>query len=381
METPQVHLHDSLGVRLGTLTRVTSVNRSWAILQPGQASCRVSLVDDEGRFDPLVRELHPYRGRAVAIESEHYPFPWVGAITNVQEDPAERTAQVTAVSLDAVLRERYLPVGAAYDNDAGQVFRLILQDSNLANDSGISVGGTPAQGRAYAASFPDRSVYGALNALCQHTGHEWGMEYDVRPERIIAAAIFVPELGFDRFESVTLTDGGNCERVQSGIDGRGKVFALHMVAGQTSVLEAYTERARALRQISSGQEPRGGAYIGAAASVHGYEVERSEIGGSPLTRAEALRVAESLRSEGALVAASELLLGRPRAAERVLRLRVFEDDPSTWARLDIGSVVHFVSAEAFLGEGYDGPVRIVGVQPMEESGDLELVCQVLGARA
>lgn len=379
MNTPRVHVHDSLGVRLGTLTRVASVNRSWAVMQPGQASLRVAMLQDDGALDPLVRELDPRLGRAIVVESDHYPHVWVGSLTNVNEEPGERAVHVQAVSLDAVLRDRPLPVGASYDNDAGQVFRLLLQDANLANDSGIGIAGTPAQGRSYAGAFPDRSTYAALTTLCLQTGHEWGMVYDVLPERIRADAYFVPEIGFDRYGEVTLTDGGNCERVNSGIDLRGQLYALSLVAGQSSPLTAYTERSRVTRQRSAGQQPRGGAVIGAAATVHGYEVEHSELGGSPLTRAEAVEIAENLRSEGAVIQASELLLGRPRSAERVLRLRVFEDD-GLWPLLDIGSVVRFVSAEAFLGAGYDGPVRIVGVQPMEEAGDMELVCQIVGAK-
>ena len=377
METATVHIHDGLGPRIGTLARVTSVNRSWAILQPGQASVRVPIIDDEGRIDPMVRDnVDPYLGRAIVIESDHYPFPWVGAITNAQDEPDTRSVALSAVSLDAIMIHRFLAADAAYDNDAGQVFKLIMQDMNLANESGIGIAGTPVQGRNYSGSFPDRAVYAALRALCEQTGNEFGMVYDVSPAGVQADAYFVADVGLDRFADVTLTDGGNCERVQSGVDGRGMTYTLHMVAGQTSAIEAYTDRSRVTRQRTAGQQPRDGAITGASASVHGYEVRRSETGGAPLTRAERLVIAENLRSEGAVNQASELLMGKAQPPERPLRLRVFEDD-ELWAKLDIGSVVRFVSEEAFHGNGYDGPVRIVSVHPFEEGGDMELVCQVL----
>ena len=55
-------------------------------------------------------------------------------------------------------------------------------------------------------------------------------------------------------------------------------------------------------------------------------------------------------------------------------------DDALWEQLGIGDVVRFVSTAAFLGRGCDVPIRIAGVQPAEELGDLELVAQVLEAK-
>ena len=367
---PEVHISDGLGKRLGSLTTQSSVNRAWVLLQPAQGGVQLALSD------PMFKHLDPALGNAVAIVSPHYPVPWLGAITDRDEDHAGGTARLTLLSLDAVLRDRYLDSPASYSGSAGAIFRSLLSDANGANDSGIAIAKDVAAGIAFetAVAFPDAQVYAALNALARDSGHEWWVEYDVQPSGIRAVAHYQPARGFNRYAAVRLTDGGNCDVMECAKRLGGMPFALRVVAGQTSPTQKYTERSRVTRQFSSKVAPGADVVVGASVIVHGSEVEHSELSGSPLTRRQAVVVAEHLRSKGAIHAASLARLGRPSGAERVLKVRVYPND-DLWAQLDVGSKVHFVSHRAF--GGCDVPVRIVAVHPMEELGDCILTLQVL----
>ncbi len=192
VDVAQVHLHDSLGERLGTLVTASSVNRAWTIMQPSQGEVTVSLDD------PLLSELWPELGRAVVIESDAYPHPWVGVLSSVTDDHLNGQVRLELQSLDTLLRDRFLPETAQFSNSAGEVFRQVLELCDSANGTGVRVSNNRAIGPRYDGVFPERTVYGALNAICAHTGHEWWLDYDVTGHRIVAVANFQQHRGFDR---------------------------------------------------------------------------------------------------------------------------------------------------------------------------------------
>lgn len=373
MDTPTVHLHRGFGPRLGTLTSVSGVNRVWNLMQTSPGSVTVALDD------PLVRECDPREGNAVVVESAAYPHPWVGLITRLDRSPRDGTAQLALVSAEAVLQHRYLPATADYTRtprSAAAVFADIIQTVNLANDSGIGVDSDLDQGGLYAGAFPDRSALGALNALAQGSGLEWGVTYEVDERRIVATAQLRAALGLDRTGGTVFEDGTEgVETLEDAIDMGGAPWLLHVVGGQDDVLTAYTERPRSARRQGSAY-PVTGAGEAPRVLIHGFAVEHAARAGSPFTRTEALHVAEELKSAGAVDAAAAVLAGRPRWAERVLRLSVGAQHEARWRDCDLGSVVRFRSATAFL-TGCDVPVRIVSVQPMEEAGELVFTAQVL----
>jgi hypothetical protein len=356
MRTPRVSLHDGFGGVVAELTTAKHVNRAWDIMQPSTAQVSLALTD------PAIAECDPTRGRVLVIESQQYPYPWVGAITRAGENHAEGLATLQCLSLDAILSARYLSASADYAGTAGAVFASVLQDANGANDSGIGVSPNVSAAGRFEGTFPERSVYSALNLIARQTGHEWWVDYDVQPSGIRATANIGPARGLVRTDTA-LSAPGDSEILESAIDLRGAAYVWKVVGGQTATLQAYTERPRAARRQSSGASLER-TPVAPVAVVHGFEIERAELGGSPLTRGEAFLVAEALLSEGAVGAAADVLAGRPPHAERVLQWRLTSQDPGLWAACAIGNVVRMRAAGAFLGTGLDAPVRIVSVQPM-----------------
>jgi hypothetical protein len=70
-----VYLHDGFGRRIGEITTARAIDRAFVLMEP--ASARFFVAVDE----PLLQELDPEQGRIVVIESEQYPYPWVGKLT------------------------------------------------------------------------------------------------------------------------------------------------------------------------------------------------------------------------------------------------------------------------------------------------------------
>ncbi|MGE3857278.1 MAG: hypothetical protein AB7G21_10025 [Dehalococcoidia bacterium] len=372
MDTATVHLHRGFGPRLGTLTSVSGVNRVWNLMQTSPGAVTVALDD------PLVLECDPRAGNAVVIESPAYPHPWVGAITRLDRSKRDGTARLTLVSAEAVLQHRYLPSTSDYtaqQRTAAAVFADIIQTINLANDSEVGIDDDLDQGPIYAGAFPDRSALGALNAVAQASGMEWGVSYQVDERRIVATASIRTALGENRTATVFEDGTEGVETLEDAIDMGGAPWLLHLVGGQADVLDAYTERSRSARRQGAAY-PVTGAGEAPRALIHGFAIEHAARAGSPFTRTEALYVAEELKSAGAVDAAAAALAGRPRWAERILRLSIGAQHEERWRDCDLGSVVRFRSTDAFL-TGCDVPVRIVSVQPTEEAGELIFTAQVL----
>jgi hypothetical protein len=360
---PRVFLHDGAGRRIGQVVTARSIDRSYLLMEP--ASARFLMADD----DPLVEQIDPRQGRFVVIESEQFPYPWVGKITSPDWDRNQREITVICRSADAILTQRH--VGSTYSGSAGTVFKRMVEDAGAVNATGIAPAASVSSGPRYEAVVQDRSAFQALNGLAAATGHEWWVEYAVSETEIAAYAHFRPARGFDRCRGAYLNDGGNAEWTNCKIDGEAATFALTVVGGASSVTQAYAERPRA-REVATG-----------VASVHGHGIRRQTSNSSPLTRIERVQLSESLKASDLVQEAARALLSRPPIPEQQIVWRVLarnkrDRTPVDWSVFDLGSIVRAKAPTAF-ATGFDGDVRITAVQPHEEAGVLNLVVEIVEA--
>jgi hypothetical protein len=353
----RVYIHDGAGRRIGELTTTHNIDRAYVLMEPASARFMVS-VDE-----PLLHELDPREGRMVVIESDRYPYPWVGKLTGLgwqREDPA---VTATCRSLDAVLTQRF--VNGTYSGSAGLVFAKVLEDAAASNPTGIAPG-TIAPGPPYAAVLQDRSAFQALNLIAQQTGYEWWVEYDVSPAQVLTYANFRPARGFDRASTHGLIDGGNADWTACKIEGE-TAFALTVVGGQGSTTQTYSERPRHTEGIVVG-------------SVHGHSLRRTLSQAYGITRIERIRLAENLKSRDLVQDAAQAMMSRWPTPEQAMEWVVWDVDNHgaqvDWTGFDVGSVIHASAPTAFI-TGFTGALRIVGVQPSEELGLLRLVVEIV----
>lgn len=372
-DPPRVYLHDGAGVRKAEITTALNIERGYEIMSP--ATARFTVSTDEPELANL--NLDPRSGRIVVIESTLYPYPWLGKLTVPRGQRGSETVQVSARAYDAVLSQRF--VAGTFAGSAGSVFTQLIEAANQQNHTGIVVASGVSPGPAYSAIINIQSVYQALNTLARATGHEWWLDCTADAAGIVVTAHFAPSRGFDRCGVAFINDGGNGQWDDWKINGEATAFAMTVYGGAEFATQAWSERPRSRRQSSTAL---GAGSKAAQGTYHGHAVQRTDPGGSPMTRVERLQVAESIKAEGLLQAAADTQLGRPYEPERALTARVWAVDHAgnavDWSPFDLGSVISLRMPGAFV-TGYEGSARVTGVQPNEEAGELDLVLELLGS--
>ena len=169
VDVPRVYLHDGAGRRIGQFSTAYNVDRAYLIMEP--ASARFMITTD----DPLADEIDPRQGRYVVIDSDAYPYPWVGKLTQPNWTRASETITIICRSADAILTQRF--INGTYSGAAGAVFTQLVNDAAALNATGIGVASTGvAPGDAYAATFNDRPAFQCLTTLAREVGYEWWVE-------------------------------------------------------------------------------------------------------------------------------------------------------------------------------------------------------------
>lgn len=369
---PRVYLHDANGKRIGELTSAENINRAFRTMATSRATVTVA------ETDPLVAQLDPRRGRILVIESADYPLAWAGKLVDTSGQPGSGTVRLDARSLDTVFTERNLPASTSVSGTADSVVRELLSTINRQNPTGIEAAPEMPTGEPYTAQFGDQALAPVLTRVARETGREWWVEYDVTA-REIDARLHYGVRGFDRFADVQLSEGqtGSVETETWRINTDGLTHRIRAIAGQESVTQDFASRGREERLRSAEGPIDSALVVGVEAQVHGYPIEHTPLGATPLTAAERIVVLEHLRPTG-LAEAAEALLTRPERGERRVVLKV-PGNTTVWADLLPGNVIGVSLPSPVLLDGFSGPVRIVSVQPREEEGDVRLVTEVLRA--
>jgi hypothetical protein len=361
---PRVYLHDATLKRIAQLGTASSVNRSFELGGPGNADVSVS------PNEPFILDCNPQLGRVLVIESDSYPFPWVGKVTIARRDRTAGAVVIQAKGFDGILDQRLLGERIAVASTCDKAFRQVLGEVNGTDSTGIEPGAI-AGGPYIEAVFSRQSGTAALNEIAQRAGMEWWLEYAVSNSGIGIRANLASWRGFDRFNQVTLADPGTCTYDSWIVDGEAFTFSLTTLGGASSPVASVTERATGSATLS----------LTSLRGPLGYSVDGIPGQSPALTRADRLIVSDTLRDNGLARDAAEVALARQDGINGVPRQIAVSvpTNAAVWAKLDVGSVVHLSAPDAFFA-GFNGPARIRGVQPMEEDGKADVVLQLLRAR-
>lgn len=362
---PRCYLHDATLKRIAQLSTASSVNRSFVLDDAGNADVSVSPTD------PFIADCNPQLGRVLVIESDYYPFPWVGKITVARRDRGSPDVVLQAKGFDAILDQRLLGAQVSVNGTCDKAFRQALAAANGDDATGIEPGAI-AGGPVFATTFSRQSARAALDAIAQLSGNEWWLEYAVSNQGIGIRANMAPWRGFDRFAQVTLADPGTCTWDSLVVDGDAYTNSLTVLGGSSSPVTAVSDKATGAAHLS----------VTALRAPHGYSVDGIPGQSPSLNRADRLVVADFLRAEGLVRDAAEAMLARQTGINGVPRqasISALMTSTTAWAQLDIGSVIHLSLPDALFAP-FDGPARIRGVQPMEEDGKADLVLQLLRPR-
>ena len=383
-QIPRVYLHDGNGRRLGQLTTAESINRSYSLDKLDRAIVRIALSD------PLVEVCDPLSGRILVIESAHYPLPWAGKVIEWSGD--HERVELVCRSYDGILRQRFLPSGYRTNSTAGEEMRRIVETVNVRNPTGITIGDIENHILVTGVALPDWEAWRALDAIASLAGMEWWLDHETSPSGIVSRFRVARARGFDRFREVTLTTGpgGNAEWPRWRGDAEAAAFLATVIAGQEDLTQSFTERSRSVQIVEEG----GGFVPGFAGTeaetiITTFHRADGTIGTvwryipatpatpdhfTPITRREQVSIEEQLRTRDITVQAARMQLAQRRYSEQVIDLNVIA--ASAWPDVQPGNVVRLIAHGAFV-RGWDGPVRILGVQPMEELGVLRATVELL----
>lgn len=364
---PRVFLHDGALRRIGEVTTLGALDRSYLL---GEESVCQTTVSPE---DPLFAELQPTKGRILVVESPLYPLLWVGKVTQARRGAERGAVTVTARSYDRILSERVLGPQATYTRGCSEAILRVLADVNATNPTGIAAGRRSDNLALFNGSLPYETARSALDKIADFGGLEWWLSYYAETGGTSALTIrlnVADARGVDAYRQCTLVDGGNARWDDWIEDAEALTFGLTVVGGQATSGQPFNERPAT--KIDATQV--------VADAPHGYQVEGAEPNLSAITKADRIVVAEYLRAEGLTNEAARAQIARQRlsGATRSLRVTVTEQDAGLWAFLQPGNVVRIVMPTAFWS-GFDGPARIVGVQPDEQAGGCGLVLRLLRA--
>lgn len=374
-QRPRLYIHDGDSLeRIAQLTRVHSINRSFALREHVRQAQFTILRSDPSYLDTATRYAH-----VIVIESTEYPIPWVGRIVERERAEDGAAATVTADSYEAILGERYLPFD--FDTRAtgtAEAFRRILATVNGQNATGIGLGYIE-EDDVPALSLPDVAGVDAVDQLAQVANMEWWLTHSILDGALRIFVDMARERGADYSSSVTLSGpGGNFELVSWRENNRAAAYRQTVIGGQSEVLEAWSERERgsavrdnATRRTDIDEIVSEGARV----LRFGHIIASDTSFSAPTTRRERRAVIEALKAEGGAALASKALLERRDLPGGVIIGRVYPDDLATWQALEPGNVVWFSHPEPF-DDGYEGPAAVTGAQPMESERFVEVTLEV-----
>lgn len=375
-QRPRVYLHNGATLqRIAQLTRVKDINRSFSLRDRVHTGSFTI-----GRSDPAYELTSEHYAHVIVIESTEYPYPWVGRI--VQRSRAENghAAKVVADTYEAILAERFLPPDFETQEGTEAALRHILGTLNGYNATGVGLGYVEGAS-APVLTLSDASGIEAIDQLAELVDMEWWIGATVdRAGDLRLDLNMLHERGADMSDRVRLSGpGGNFEIADWRGTNRGNAYAQTVVGGQTSVLEAWSERERT--RVRRGED--GGRQsdavdefiVQARRSIRfGHVLAGETAFDAPTQRREWRAVIEALKGAGATGPAAQRLLNRHRFPARGIIGRAYPDI-ETWPYLEVGNVIWLSHPEPF-DDGYDGPATILDVQPLEHRRELEVILEV-----
>jgi hypothetical protein len=360
---PRAYVHEPWWPyqQIAELTTASNIDRSYVIMQPGQC------VLDVARTDPQVSVDVLQRGNILVIEADDLP-PWAGNIVTLDESLAGPVIELVAVGLAGALDARLTPQRLRYDASIGAavVFRDLVTRANSRGHTGVhlpafnepSVGVTELD-------LGGATVLDALTELAERTSQEWWLEIQRVPSRLEAVIRWGVQ-GEDSAADVHLYEGHHFSDLRYRLDLSQYRQAVTAIGGTGAVGD------RAAVTLSATTEPRRAelaSVLQEASTVAARNV--SEL--PPGLRLERLIFEPGADSEAALSRRAKRALEQPLGAGE--QFSVVVNREADWSLLVLGShiTIHVELSLASISR----EMRIVGLQPDEAAGEMELVTEVV----
>lgn len=358
---PHVYLHSAYWPyeRIGIL-KASNVQRASMWLQYGQANFTI------GRNDPLLTSARGalQRGSFVVIESSQ-TNPWVGFVRELTESLTSGMIQVACAEAHALLDTKATRQLSQFKAGAGHIFSQIMRAHNARGHSGLFFPSVIPPGPQVVIELGGQTTFQAMKELASRSGWEFWPEYEVSSSHITCTMQFGYRQGLDKSDEITLFEGRNFSDLEYTLDTQGMRQSITVIGGFASRLN---ERNAVTR--SAGFNP-GASELGTAVEP-ASELHTRFIDVPPALRSEdvTFRVMTADRTQLALEA--------ERALEKNIgvaeRYRMTINNSLSWKKLEVGDYVRIQTHNTGLG-AINRKIRIMGMQPSEESGQCALVVE------
>lgn len=395
---PGVYIYDGSTFRQkGKFEGVLEVERNFIHTSPAQVSeARVTISSD----DPLLAEMDPLGGDLLVVISGCYPLDWAGPIIEVSQSGRDAVVEISAMSMERVLQFRYLSPSTQLFGVAGQVFSQLLGAANTQNPTGLQLGALES-GARFNTSFPDWTVFDAMNSVAEQSGLEWYLDTQASKTDIEFTINLVTNRGFDwarKTEAIVLAEDGNLDMIDWRQNTETAAFNTTVIGGRNTGDAAYATRPRGIQLAGGGgivsvgvgaQRGAGDTDSLVASDIRSFQDGMDRSGAtakrlfgryiaagefnpqSPIGRKEVQRLSEELRTSDFAAISARVIQERGLFDERLIQVVVYPDC-NDWTFLRPGNVLWVHIPSVFLGRGWFGPARIKGVQPAEADGELDL---------
>lgn len=347
---------------LAELPTAGSIDRVYTLSGRGAFSFAIASSDGGANRD-TIRE-----GRMAAIWSTLDLPVYLGHINRIEENPDDRVIEVSGDNLSRILYDRQLLLDSMFDSQAAGIIAMqLLRLVNSTNPTGIwpstrSEPGTPIRG-AFDAS--GSSLGNALDDLSDGTSDEWWLEQIVERRRIEVFLRWGRKRGSDKSNAIHLQEGIHFARSEYVRDALGLAQSVVVVGGGGNV----ADRPAALRSFN---KPSG--YVGKGTVIErGSEQHSRSLALSPALARERVEYLPLDADEGVLSDAAQRALEEPLTAAESFDLTI--NSILNWALIGPGDIVRVIIPSAYFG-GINRRVRILAMQPDEDTGEMDLAVKV-----
>ena len=361
-----VYVYDESGTHppLAELATAHDIDRAYALASPGRAVFRISQSEATDR--DVARE-----GRMIVILSTENVPPWVGRLDALDFNGGDRTIEITCADWRQILYERITPVGFEPGSGSGASIAFqALREAGGRNSLGVwplfrepggwIAGGIRAGGKSLGALFDE---------LAAITDDDWWLDYDVRWSRVEIYLRWSRRRGRDRAAALHLLESAHLARATYGRDALAGTRAVVAIGGGGDL----SDRPAAIR--ASAQSARYLSLAAVPAEPASVTETRQAAARSPTLAREAVTIFPQITDVAVLALATRRALERPLMAAESLALTVAAGAGVAWADFGLGDTIRVKLASANFG-GIDRSARIVGVQPDEAAGELDLALEV-----
>lgn len=343
--------------RIAELTTAHNVDRSYERMQPGNA-----VVELPARgLDP--RPIK--QGNLLVIVSRDQPV-WAGPILQMENTLSTGNLTLNAIGLAAILDGRVAPLGQTYSDwtGSGRVVRDLLNNANGRAQTGITAGVFEPGPSIDSLQVGGQSVMQALEELHNRTNYEWWLDIEAGPGHLNAKLCWGRKQGRDLTAKAHLWYGLHFKDASLRNDvSRGKQVTTS-VGGLGRMLK---DRVAVTRSAALGPQriDMGGLVMQGEPSGLFRTVQDLPAG----MRNERVQMEVMTESPGELGRRASRQEERELLAETSIQFtanKIYD-----WNNLRVGNYVTLHAPIGLPGTA-DGPVRLTGVQPDDELG--EIVC-------